>query len=359
MNERISKKELILHDILQLSIEREASDIHIMAFRCPIFRIDGILAESPEFDVVNPVSLETMVFKELSEAQQDSLREVRELGFVYRMKSGHRFRVNIFWERGFLALAARLIPVVIPSMREVDLSFAATACTQLDQGLVLITGQTGQGKSTTLAAMIDHINQERALNIITFEDPIEFLIAPKKSIVRQRELGSDIVSIKDSLKYVVRHDPDVIVVGEMRDPETISMTITLAETGHLVFSTLHTFDAAQTIHRIIDSFPPEQQVQIRLQLAMTLRAIISQRLVPRAEGRGRVAAREILINNAAVANLIRENKVEQIPTVLQTGNASGMMTMDQHLVSLYKSSIITKETARAHLLRPELLDKAV
>ena len=205
--------------------------------------------------------------------------------------------------------------------------------------------------------MIDHINQERALNIITYEDPIEFLIPPKKSIVRQRELGSDINSVKESLKYVVRHDPDVIVVGEMRDPETISMTITLAETGHLVFSTLHTFDASQTIHRIIDSFPPEQQTQIRLQLAMTLRGIISQRLIPRAVGKGRVAAREILINNAAVANLIRENKVEQIPTILQTGNSTGMMTMDQHLVSLCKEKTITKETARAHMLHPEFLEK--
>jgi len=353
------KKEFSLLSILQLAIDRQASDVHIMALRRPILRIDGILVECEGFDVVDPDVFEKAMLAELSEHQQEFLKNTRELGFVQHMKSGHRFRVNLFWERGNLALAARLIPVVIPTMHDVDLPAAAKAFTQLDQGLVLITGQTGQGKSTTLAAMIDHINQERALNIITFEDPIEFVIQPKKSIVRQRELGTDINSVKESLKYVVRHDPDVIVVGEMRDPETISMTVTLAETGHLVFSTLHTFDASQTIHRIIDSFPPQQQIQIRLQLAMTLRGIISQRLIPRAAEKGRVAAREILINNAAIANLIRENKVEQIPTVLQTGNATGMLTMDQHLVQLCKDKIITKEVAKTHILHPELLDKMV
>ncbi|MBI4272914.1 PilT/PilU family type 4a pilus ATPase [Candidatus Uhrbacteria bacterium] len=353
------QKEFSLRTILQLSIDKAASDIHIMAYRRPIIRVDGVLIESQEFDVVDPDHFEKLMLSELSQAQQEFLKNVRELGFVEHMPSGHRFRVNLFWERGHLALAARLVPVVIPTMQDVELPAPAVAFTQLDQGLVLVTGQTGNGKSTTLAAMIDHINQDRALNIITFEDPIEFLIPPKKSIVRQRELGSDINSVKESLKYVVRHDPDVIVVGEMRDSETISMTITLAETGHLVFSTLHTFDASQTIHRIIDSFPPEQQTQIRLQLAMTLRGIISQRLIPRAAGKGRVAAREILINNAAVANLIRENKVEQIPTILQTGNSTGMMTMDQHLISLYKNKTITKETACAHMLHPEFLEKMV
>ncbi len=353
------KKEFSLQSILQLSIERAASDIHIMVYRRPILRIDGVLIESEEFEAVDPANFEKVMMAELSEAQRDFLKNTRELGFVQHMKSGHRFRVNLFWERGHLALAARLVPVVIPTMHDVELPEVGYSFTEMDQGLVLVTGQTGQGKSTTLAAMINHINEQRPLNIITFEDPIEFMIPPKKSIVRQRELGSDINSVKESLKYVVRHDPDVIVVGEMRDPETISMTITLAETGHLVFSTLHTFDAAQTIHRIIDSFSPEQQVQIRLQLAMTLRGIISQRLIPRAEGKGRVAAREILLNNAAVANLIRENKVEQIPTILQTGNSSGMMTMDQHLVSLYKSQTITKEIARAHMLHPEFIEKMV
>lgn len=349
-------KHIVLDDILREAVDRSASDTHIMAFRKPIFRIDGVLVESERFEEIDPQKFQDTMFANLSDVQEQFLRTERELGYVHHLETGHRFRVNLFWERGHLAFAARLVPVIIPTMDEIDLPPIVRSFTKLDQGLILITGQTGHGKSTTLAAMVNAINKERSLNIITFEDPIEFVMQPVKSIIRQRELGSDITSMKDSLKYVVRHDPDVIVVGEMRDPETIGTTITLAETGHLVFSTLHTFDAPQTIHRILDSFPSEQQTQIRLQLAMTLRGIISQRLVKRAAG-GRIAARELLINTPAVSNLIRENKIEQIATQLQTGNTHGMTTMDQCLRSLYEKAEITKEEALAHMLSPKDLER--
>ncbi len=256
--------------------------------------------------------------------------------------------MNIFWDQGRLALAARAIPSTIPSMEQVGLPKVAYDFTTLDKGLIILTGQTGNGKSTSLAAMIDHINKERAAHIITFEDPIEFVFKSERSIVRQRELGHDFMSFEKSLKFVVRHDPNVIMVGEMRDPETIATTITLAETGHLVLTTLHTFDAAQTIYRIIDYFPSDQQDQIRLQLALTLRGIISQLLVPKVGG-GRVPAREILVNTPAIANLIRENKIEHIPSILQTGHDHGMVTMDQCLQDLLSKKLITEDTARAHM----------
>lgn len=341
---------MTLDDILNLSIQKGSSDIHLAIHKRPCFRVDGRLVEQEEFEVLEDEALKQVITEKFTEYQHQELEKERELAFVYSLPGNNRFRVNVFWDQGRLALAARAIPSSVPSMEQIGLPKVAYDLLTLDKGLIILTGQTGNGKSTSLAAMIDHINQTRDAHIITFEDPIEFVFNSKSSIVRQREYGHDFTSFEKSLKFVVRHDPNVIMVGEMRDPETISTTITLAETGHLVLTTLHTFDAAQTIYRIIDYFPSDQQDQIRLQLALTLRGIISQLLVPKVGG-GRVPAREILVNTPAIANLIRENKIEHIPSMLQTGHDHGMVTMDQCLQDLLTKKLISEETARAHMSR--------
>lgn len=341
---------MTIEEILNLTIKKNSSDVHLAIHKRPCFRVDGQLVEQEELPVLEDEELKSVILAPLSEHQKQELETERELAFVYSLPDQHRFRVNVFWDQGRLALAARAIPSSIPTMEQVGLPDVAYDFTTMDKGLVILTGQTGNGKSTSLAAMIDHINKNRAAHIITFEDPIEFVFKSERSIVRQREFGHDFTSFEKSLKFVVRHDPNVIMVGEMRDPETISTTITLAETGHLVLTTLHTFDAAQTIYRIIDYFPSDQQDQIRLQLALTLRGIISQLLVPKVGG-GRVPAREILVNTPAIANLIRENKIEHIPSMLQTGQDHGMVTMDQCLQDLLVKKQITEETARAHMTR--------
>lgn len=338
---------MTLAHILSEAVTRSASDIHIVVEKPPVLRVDGRLVQLDSYGVLSSEGLESIIEPLLTSEQKDILATTRELGFVYELEDTNRFRVNLFWEQGNLALAARLIPSRIPSMEEIEMPAAGYDFTQLKNGLVLVTGQTGMGKSTTLAAMIDHINHTRAVNIITYEDPIEFVFESDKSLIRQRQLGSDALSLKESLKYVVRHDPDIIVIGELRDPETISMAISLAETGHLVFSTLHTFNAPQTIHRIIDFFPSSHQEQIRFQLAITLKGIISQQLLPRAP-KGRVAAREILVNTHAVANLIRENKIEQIQSVMQTSADVGMITMEKALKDLYENGAISADEATAH-----------
>ncbi|MBI4599818.1 PilT/PilU family type 4a pilus ATPase [Candidatus Uhrbacteria bacterium] len=343
-----------INDILDAAIKKGISDIHLAVHKRPILRHDGDLIEQEEFPVLEQADIEQVVYEVLSEHQKKELESERELGLVYSLKDTYRFRVNVFWEQGHLTLVARFIPSEIPTMEQIALSPIAFEFTKWQQGLVVLTGQTGNGKSTTLASMIDHINHTRAANIITFEDPIEFVFKSDKSVVRQREFGHDFKSFGNSLKFVVRHDPDVIMVGEMRDPETISTTITIAETGHLVYSTLHTYDAPQTIHRIIDYFPADQQEQIRLQLAMTLRGVISQLLVPKVGG-GRVAVREVMVLTPAIANLIRENKIEHIKSMIQTGGDQGMMTMDQCLQDLYQKKLISEEVARAHLQDPRIL----
>ena len=250
---------------------------------------------------------------------------------------------------------ARVISSEIPTMEDVKMPEVVYRLLDMYQGLILMTGPTGCGKSTTLAAMINHINTNKSAHIVTLEDPIEFLFKPQKSIVKQRQLHTDMITFQDALIHVLRQDPNVIMVGEMRDLATIAATITLAETGHLVLATLHTHNAAQTIDRIIDIFPSHQQQQIRLQVSMTLTGIISQNLIPQ-EGGGRVATREILLNTPAVANLIRENKIAQIKTVIQTSAKEGMITMDQDLINLYSKKLISKETAQSHMASPELLN---
>jgi twitching motility protein PilT len=274
-----------------------------------------------------------------------TLDETGEIDFSYSISNVGRFRVNAFKQRGSYAMVLRIIPLRIPSMEELGLPKVTDELTKLPRGLILVTGPTGSGKTTTLASVINKINSERRCHIVTLEDPLEYLHSHKKSIVNQREVGSDTESFANALRGALREDPDVILVGEMRDLETISIAITAAETGHLVLSTLHTNGAAKTIDRIVDVFPPYQQQQIRVQLAAVIEAVISQQLLPKASGKGRVAAHEVMVASPAIRNLIREGKIHQIDTVIQTSSALGMQTMDTSLVNLYRRGEITKETA--------------
>lgn len=345
-----------INDIFSQAISRDASDVHCVAYRKPIIRVDGTLVEL-DCDELDPKSLEGLVKQCLNQSQFQELVERKSVDIIHALDLSHRFRVNFFWERGSLACAARVIRNLIPQLSEIGMSLDGWGTTKLKEGLVLVTGPTGSGKSTTLASIVQQINGERTENIITLEDPIEYVFPPGRSLIKQRQQGTDVLSYADALRSVLRQDPDVIMVGEMRDPETIAATITLAETGHLVFSTLHTLNAAQTINRIIDSFSADQQGQIRLQLALTLKCIISQRLLPRMSG-GRIAAREVLINTPAIANLIRERKVEHIASAIQMGIGEGMVTMDMSLALLYRQGQIRKEDAAAFMIQPSLLDRA-
>jgi len=337
-----------IEHLLKLSVDKKASDLHLISGMAPILRIDGALVKADK-DVLSEKDMEKAIFSLLSPEQKERLLKDKELDFSYETKNSDRFRVNAHYERGNLGMVARIISHEIPSLEDLEAPEIVHSLLKLQQGLILITGPTGCGKSTTLAAMIETINKEQNRNIITLEDPIEFLFESKKSIIIQRQLGTDMISFKSGLKHIVRQDPDVIMVGEMRDLETIAATVTLAETGHLVLATLHTYSASQTIDRIIDMFPPYQQEQIKTQLSAVLSAVISQRLLSRVKG-GRVAAREILINNPAVANLIRENKITQIKTVIETNLKEGMITMEKSLKNLHKNDIISEEEMNAHIL---------
>ncbi|MFH1171348.1 MAG: PilT/PilU family type 4a pilus ATPase [bacterium] len=343
-----------LDQLFQLAIDKRASDLHIVANLPPILRIDGTLVLQKNFSVLEPADTEKVCLSFLNDLQRRRFLESRDLDVGYQLKDGTRFRINLFWEKDQIGLVARVISSRIPTMEELLMPNIVYDLIRLDQGLILVTGPTGCGKSTSLAAMINLVNEERSANIVTLEDPIEFIYTPKKCIIEQRQLGSDMLTFEAGLKHVVRQDPNVILVGEMRDLETIASTITLAETGHLVLATLHTFNAAQTVDRIIDVFPPHQQNQVRSQLSLFLKGIISQRLLPRAKG-GRVAAREVLINTPAIANLIRENKIPQIKTALQTSAHEGMMTMDQNIKVLFENKEVTREVALAHMVNPESL----
>ncbi|USN53599.1 MAG: type IV pilus twitching motility protein PilT [Candidatus Nomurabacteria bacterium] len=346
---------LSIDEIFLYAVKHKASDIHLIANLPPIVRIDGVLQRVPDKPVLTPEQVKTLCFSILNESQRKIYESKRELDISYEIKDVSRFRVNMLWEKTYPGLVSRVISTNIPAMEELLMPPVVYDLLDLNQGLILVTGPTGCGKSTSLAAMIELLNSKRNANIITLEDPIEFLYTPKKSVIRQRQLGSDMLSFGEGLKHVLRQDPNIILVGEMRDLETIASTITLAETGHLVFATLHTLNAAQSIDRIIDVFPPYQQAQVRLQLSLFLRGIISQLLLPK-NGGGRVAAREVLINTPAIANLIRENKVHQIKTAIQTSSEEGMMTMDQSLKQMYQNELISREVAVAHMANPEFLD---
>ena len=332
---------MLIDSILQRAIKLGASDLHLIANLPAFVRVDGQLNELDK-KIMLPKEIELIVKEVLTENQFKKFNIEKDLDFAYENKEGFRFRVNVQFEKGNVSLSARTIPADIPKIEDIEMPDIVYELCSLDRGLILVTGPTGCGKSTSLAAMINYINETRRVNIITLEDPIEFIFKNQRSIIRQRQLGNDMLSFQDGLVHVLRQDPNVIMVGEMRNLETIAATITLAETGHLVFATLHTYSAAQTIDRIIDIFPPYQQNQIRMQVSITLQAIIAQKLVPRKDG-GRVAAREILINTPAIANLVRENKVSQIKTSIQTSAKEGMITMDNAMGNLYKKGLISKE----------------
>ncbi|MFA5995985.1 MAG: type IV pilus twitching motility protein PilT [Patescibacteria group bacterium] len=344
-----------IDSILALAASSGASDAHFIVGRQPVFRIDGNLVDVEQETALTPASMEELVYSVITPEQKERFLEQRELDFAYQVKRDARFRVNIHWARNNIGMVARVIPVTLPTMQQLDVPEVMYDLLNLHQGLILVTGPTGCGKSSTLAAMINHINQTRRAHIVTLEDPIEYVFFSNQCIIRQRELYKDFLSFGTALKHVVRQDPDIIMVGEMRDLETISAALTVAETGHLVLATLHTLGSSQTIDRIIDVFPPYQQEQIRLQLSTELRAVMSQRLIPRIGG-GRVAVREVLINTPAVANLIRENKITQIQTVMQTSSASHMNTLDQDLKRLYEEREINRETALAYVEHKELLE---
>ena len=331
--------------LLRHAHEKQASDIHITAHSPVMFRIHGDLRPAAP-DKLSPSDTLELAKQLMTEEQFRQFMASGDLDFAYGIPDVSRFRVNAYRQRGHAALTIRLIPSRVPVMEELGLPRIAEEFARKPQGLLLVTGPTGSGKSTTLAAMIDYINRTRRDHIITLEDPIEFVHEHKNCIVNQREIGTDTESFAKGLRAALRQDPDVVLVGEMRDLETISIAITAAETGHLVFGTLHTADAPQTVDRIIDVFPHEAQQQIRVQLASVLLGVIAQRLLPRADGRGRVAAFEVMVNTPAVANLIRSEKVHQIRSVMQTGKAMGMQTMEMSLRELLAQGLITAEAAR-------------
>lgn len=340
-----------LTDLLISVLEKGASDLHLSVGIPPMMRLNGDLMPL-EYPRMMPKDTQEMIYGILSQEQREQLERNWEFDFSYSVPGKARFRVNVYYQRNSLGAAFRLIPIEIRSLAELGLPEVLEAVTKKPRGFVLVTGPTGSGKSTTLAALIDIINTNRSDHIITVEDPIEYLHKHKKCMVNQREVGSDTKSFSNALKYVLRQDPDVILIGEMRDMETVAAALTAAETGHLVFATLHTQDAAQTVDRIIDVFPPYQQQQIRIQLAGTLQSVVSQQLLPTRDGRGRVVAYEVMIPTPGIRNMIREAKTHQIPNAMQTGQRYGMTTMDQCLVELYRRGKISLDTAIARAIDP-------
>ncbi len=336
-----------IKDLFRVAIDKKASDVHLAVGLLPTLRVDGNLISLNKFPQIIAKELREMIYDVLTEKQKSRLDEQRDLDFSVDV-DGTRFRVNVCHEKESFNLTARLINRELPTMEEIGLPENIKELLEKNRGLILVTGPTGCGKSTTLAAMINYINNSYSRKIITLEDPIEFIFESKKSIIVQRQLGSDIPSFESGLKHAMRQDPNVIMVGEMRDLETIAATVTLAETGHLVLATLHTNNAAQSIDRIIDIFPPHQQGQIRSELSLTLEAVISQRLLPCAKG-GRVAAREIMIKNPAIANLIRENKVAQIQSVIESSGAEGMISAERYLRALLEKGLISQEIAKSQM----------
>ena len=337
------EKEPNLADFLMAVIEDEASDLHLTGGLPPMIRVHGELRPIPGFRRLLPKDLQELIYSMLTQKQREQFEERLELDISYQLPGKARFRVNVFQQRDALGSVMRRIPFEIKTLEDLGLPSAVKEFANLRRGLVLVTGITGSGKSTTLAGLIDIVNSERAEHIMTVEDPIEFLHRHKKAVVNQREIGHDTHGFAEALKHVLRQDPDVILVGEMRDLETISAALTAAETGHLVFGTLHTQDAPQSVDRVIDVFPPHQQQQIRVQLAGTLAGVVSQQLLPTADGKGRVVAAEVLVATPAVRNLIREGKTHQIYTSMQAGGKYGMQVMDQALAELVKKGKVTYE----------------
>lgn len=349
---------LSIQEMLAQVVQQEASDLHLVVGAPPVIRAHGRLVPIEGQAVLQPQDMPGLIDPLVSPEQKDLFMANKELDFSYQFGEYGRFRINIYHQKGFISAALRLIPSRIRTIAELGLPDVLHTFTKMRQGLVLVTGPTGQGKSTTLAAMIDEINRTRAEHILTIEDPIEFVYTPVRSIVSQREVHADTHSWDIALRSALREDPDVVLVGEMRDYETIASAITVAETGHLVLATLHTNSASQTVDRMIDVFPATQQAQIRSQLAMSLQAIISQRLIPAQNGR-LVAALEVLVANSAVRNLIRDGKTFQLDAVIETGSESGMVTMEASLASLVMNGSISVETAKDYATRPKDLDRLI
>ena len=344
-----------IDDLLAEMTAREASDLHLTAGSPPVIRVNGRLERLVDYEKLAPEETRTMIYRILNTEQQKLLETRRQLDFSYSVPGLARFRVNTYFQRASVGAAFRLIPAEIKPLEELGMPATLYELADRPRGLVLITGPTGSGKSTTLASLLDHVNHTRHEHILTIEDPIEFLHWHGTCIVNQREIGPDATSFGEALRAALRQDPDVILVGEMRDLETIGTALTAAETGHLVFATLHTQSAPSTIDRIIDVFPAEQQDQVRVQLASTLQGVVTQNLVPTADGRGRTAALEILIPDDAVRNLIRTAKVEQIYSVMQTSTGRGMQTMEQSLADLVMRKVITTDVAFTRSSRPDQL----
>ena len=347
-----------LNEILIQSVKERASDIHLTSGRAPSYRVDGVLAPIMG-ERMTPQMLEEILLPLIDKRHREELEETGQTDFAYAISGVGRFRVNVFKQRGTLAAVMRSLPFNIPEPEDLGIPREVVEMTSRKRGLVLVTGPTGSGKSTTLASLIHVINRTYPYHIITLEDPIEYLHRHDKSVVNQREIGSDSTDYAQALRAALREDPDVILVGEMRDLETISTAITAAETGHLVFSTLHTIGADKTIDRIIDVFPPNQQQQVRIQLASVLECIVSQQLLKKADGSGRVAALEVLFANNAVRNLIRESKTYQIPSVMQTNKRAGMQTMDDALYDLFMRKVIDADTAVTYAQDPVSMNKKV
>jgi twitching motility protein PilT len=348
----VSEFPLSIDVLLDRMVDLGASDLHVTAGSPPAARVHGRLTRFEDLPRLTPAATRELLYRVLSTEQQKQLEVNRQIDLSYSLPGVARFRINVYWQRESLAAAFRLIPAQLKTLEELNLPTSLHELSAKPRGLVLVTGPTGSGKSTTLAALVDEINSTRADHIITIEDPIEFLHLHKSCIVNQREIGPDATSFADALRAALRQDPDVILLGEMRDRETISTALTAAETGHLVFATLHTQSAPQTIDRIIDVFPAEQQEQVRTQLAGSLQGILSQALLPTPDGRGRVAAIEILLPDDAIRNLIRQGKLEQIYSYMQTGTKRGMQTMEQSLADLVSRGVITREEGLNRSSRP-------
>ncbi|MBS1721314.1 MAG: type IV pilus twitching motility protein PilT [Armatimonadetes bacterium] len=349
-------EDIHIDELLHHVVDLGSSDLHLCVGSAPIVRLDGGLKRL-NYDEFAPNVIQRMLYEILSDDNIKKFETTLELDFSYQLPRRARFRVNIYREKGALAAAFRLIPQRIPTVEELNLPPILKKLTEKPRGLILVTGPTGSGKSTSLAAMINHINETRDSHIITIEDPIEYLHQHKNSIINQRELGGDTRAFSNALRACLREDPDVLLVGEMRDVETISLAITAAETGHLVFATLHTNNAAESVDRMIDVFPPGQQEQIRVQLSNNIQAIISQQLLPKASGKGRVPANEIMIASPAIRNLIREGKTHQIMSMIQTSGGMGMITMDQCLRDLFLKGQVTQEEIFIRCQNPDELKK--
>ncbi|MCL5103038.1 MAG: type IV pilus twitching motility protein PilT [Armatimonadetes bacterium] len=342
-----------VNQLLELTCKMDGSDLHLKADNHPLIRVYGELEARKQFPVLTAEDTRAAAYAIMNEAQQKRFEKELEMDLAYEIPGLARFRTNIMQQRSVIGVVMRVIPSKVQTMDEINLPPVCRYFCERPRGMVLVTGPTGSGKSTTLAAMVDHINVNRVEHIMTVEDPVEFVHECKNSLINQRELGTDTLSFNNALKYVLRQDPDVILVGEMRDLETIHLAITAAETGHLVFATLHTPDAVQTIDRVVDVFPTYQQSQVRQQLANNLVGVVSQNLLRRADGKGRIAAFETLVNTPAVRNLIRESKTFQITSIVQTGAKQGMMTLDQYLAALVKKGLVDRKEAMAIATNPK------